>query len=80
MLAGLVQNPDANNPVNNLSAAIDRRDVVINRMAELKMITPAQVTTAKRRSSINVRRSSRPATAASAPSTRSCATTCTGPC
>ena len=47
MLAGLVQNPDTNNPVNNLAAAIDRRDVVINRMAELKMITPAQVKKAK---------------------------------
>ena len=47
MLAGLVQNPDANNPVNNLSAALDRRDVVLNRMAELKMITAAQATAAK---------------------------------
>ena len=47
MLAGLVQNPDTHNPVNNLSAAIDRRDVVINRMAELKLITPAQVKKAK---------------------------------
>ena len=41
MLAGLVQNPDANNPVNNPSAALDRRDVVLNRMAELKLITAA---------------------------------------
>lgn len=47
MLAGLVQNPDANNPVRNPSAALDRRDVVINRMAELGMITPAQVKEAK---------------------------------
>ncbi len=47
MLAGLVQNPDANNPVRNKSAAIDRRDVVINRMAELKLITPQQVSAAK---------------------------------
>ncbi len=42
MLAGLVQNPDANNPVRNTSAALDRRDVVINRMLEQKLITPEQ--------------------------------------
>ncbi|MET0694685.1 MAG: transglycosylase domain-containing protein [Propionibacteriaceae bacterium] len=48
MLAGLVQNPDANNPVKNKSAALDRRDVVVNRMAELKMITPQQVVAAKK--------------------------------
>nr|WP_198423471.1 transglycosylase domain-containing protein [Microlunatus antarcticus] len=47
MLAGLVQNPDANNPMNNKPAALDRRDVVINRMAELGLITPAQVKSAK---------------------------------
>ncbi len=47
MLAGLVQNPDANNPVNNKSAALERRDVVANRMAELKMITPAQLAKTK---------------------------------
>jgi membrane peptidoglycan carboxypeptidase len=48
MLAGLVQNPDTNNPVRNRSAALDRRDVVINRMAELKLITPRQVVATKR--------------------------------
>ncbi len=48
MLAGLVQNPDSNNPVRNLSAALDRRDVVINRMAELKVVTPAQMKSAKK--------------------------------
>jgi membrane peptidoglycan carboxypeptidase len=48
MLAGLVQNPDANNPVRNRSAAIDRRDVVVNRMAELQLVSPAQVVAAKR--------------------------------
>ncbi|MGI3783322.1 MAG: transglycosylase domain-containing protein [Janthinobacterium lividum] len=47
MLAGLVQNPDANNPMNNKAAALDRRDVVVNRMAELGLITPAQVKSAK---------------------------------
>ena len=48
MLAGMVQNPDTVNPVRNLSAALDRRDVVINRMAELKLITPEQVKKAKK--------------------------------
>jgi membrane peptidoglycan carboxypeptidase len=48
MLAGLVQNPDTSNPVRNLSAALDRRDVVINRMAELRLITPEQVKKAKK--------------------------------
>jgi membrane peptidoglycan carboxypeptidase len=48
LLAGLVQNPDANNPVDNPSAALDRRDVVLNRMAELKVITPQQAAAAKK--------------------------------
>ncbi len=48
MLAGLVQNPDANNPVNNRSAALDRRDVVLNRMTELQLITAAQAKKAKK--------------------------------
>ena len=47
MLAGLVQNPDANNPMNNKAAALERRDVVVNRMSELGLITPAQVKSAK---------------------------------
>ena len=47
MLAGLVQNPDANNPVDHKSAALDRRDVVLNRMVELELITPAQSKKAK---------------------------------
>ena len=50
MLAGLVQNPDANNPVNNEKAAIERRDVVLNRMAssDLQLITPEQAAKAKK--------------------------------
>lgn len=47
MLAGLVQNPDANNPVDNRGAAYDRRDVVLNRMVELKIITAQQALAAK---------------------------------
>jgi membrane peptidoglycan carboxypeptidase len=48
MLAGLVQNPDANNPVDNRAAALDRRDVVVNRMLELGMISSAQAKKAKK--------------------------------
>jgi membrane peptidoglycan carboxypeptidase len=48
MLAGLVQNPDANNPVRNPSAALDRRDVVLNRMAELKLISIDEARKAKK--------------------------------
>ena len=47
MLAGLVQNPDTVNPVSNPSAALDRRDVVLNRMAELRLITLTQAKKAK---------------------------------
>ncbi len=48
MLAGLVQNP-GNNPVQNQTAAIERRNVVLNRMAdpELNLITTKQATAAK---------------------------------
>ena len=48
MLAGLVQNPDTVNPVRNPSAALDRRDVVLNRMTELKLITPQEAQKAKK--------------------------------
>ncbi|MGI8458754.1 MAG: transglycosylase domain-containing protein [Propionibacteriaceae bacterium] len=48
MLAGLVQNP-GNNPVQNPTAAIERRNVVLNRMAdpELNLITTKQAAAAK---------------------------------
>ena len=39
LLAGLVQNPTAFNPVAHRRAALQRRDVVLNRMAELGVIT-----------------------------------------
>ena len=48
MLAGLVQNPDNVNPVANRSAAMDRRDVVLNRMAELQLISADQAKKAKK--------------------------------
>lgn len=47
MLAGLVQNPVAYNPAKHPEAAINRRDVVLNRMAQLHVITSAQATKAK---------------------------------
>jgi membrane peptidoglycan carboxypeptidase len=47
MLAGLVQNPDNVNPVSNRSAALERRDVVLNRMVELSLITADQAKKAK---------------------------------
>src|SRR5690606_18732606 len=49
LLAGLVQDPNQLNPVRNPDAALQRRDVVINRMAELKLITPDQAAEAKDR-------------------------------
>ncbi|WP_114560044.1 penicillin-binding protein [Desertihabitans aurantiacus] len=40
MLAGLVQNPTATDPVRFPERAIERRDVVINRMVQLGLVTP----------------------------------------
>ena len=48
LLAGLVQNPSAFNPVTNATAALTRRDVVLNRMVELDIISAAKATKAKR--------------------------------
>ena len=48
LLAGLVQNPDARNPVTNPAAALDRRDVVLNQMVGYGMVTAAQAAEAKR--------------------------------
>jgi len=47
MLAGLTQNPVATDPVNHPLAAIDRRDVVINRMLELGLISADDAAKAK---------------------------------
>jgi membrane peptidoglycan carboxypeptidase len=46
-LAGLVQSPSLYDPVNHPDAARARRDVVLDRMAELGYITPASADTAK---------------------------------
>lgn len=48
MLAGLVQNPTATDPVHNPDAAIDRRNVVLARMNQLGVITAQQRADAKK--------------------------------
>jgi membrane peptidoglycan carboxypeptidase len=48
LLAGLVQSPDTDNPVSgDRDAALDRRSYVLDSMAKMKVITPAQATAAK---------------------------------
>ncbi len=47
MLAGMVQNPNGFNPVTRPDAALQRRDVVIDRMAELGVVGPADAAKAK---------------------------------
>ena len=42
MLAGMVENPDADNPVTEPQNALKRRNVVLARMAQLHIITQAQ--------------------------------------
>jgi len=48
MLAGMVQNPALFNPVTNLAAATQRRNVVLGRMAQLGYITKATAASASR--------------------------------
>lgn len=48
MLAGLVQNPTATDPVNNPEAAITRRNTVLNRMAQLKIVSQSEADQAKK--------------------------------
>lgn len=48
MLAGLVQNPVQLNPRTNPQAAIERRNHVLNRMAEVNHITKAEAEAAKK--------------------------------
>ncbi|HEX6516923.1 MAG TPA: transglycosylase domain-containing protein [Nocardioidaceae bacterium] len=49
LLAGLVKNPTGYDPTNDPSRARARRDVVINRMAELNVITPQKAEATKRK-------------------------------
>ncbi|HEY5821817.1 MAG TPA: transglycosylase domain-containing protein [Propionibacteriaceae bacterium] len=48
MLAGLVQNPNVVNPVSDKAAALDRRDVVLNRMSEVGVVSLAAAAKAKK--------------------------------
>ena len=48
MLAGLVKNPTGYDPTNSPDRALDRRDVVLDRMAELNVITRAKATRTKK--------------------------------
>lgn len=47
MLAGIVKNPTQYDPTNNPEAAKTRRDIVLNRMAELQIITAKEAEEAK---------------------------------
>lgn len=47
LLAGLPQKPSGYSPHDDLTAALERRDVVLNRMAELGKITPEERDAAK---------------------------------
>lgn len=47
LLAGLVQNPVTTDPVNNPRSAMERRAIVLARMAELNLITPQEAAAAK---------------------------------
>ncbi|HEU5486205.1 MAG TPA: transglycosylase domain-containing protein, partial [Microlunatus sp.] len=49
MLAGLVQNPTASNPVTNPDAGLQRRNVVLNRMAELGVVTRGEAAKAAKK-------------------------------
>jgi membrane peptidoglycan carboxypeptidase len=47
MIAGLAQNPVATDPVHHPQAALDRRNIVLNRMLELELITLSDAAAAK---------------------------------
>jgi membrane peptidoglycan carboxypeptidase len=47
LLAGIVENPADYDPMSNPSAALTRRNIVIARMAQLRLITPAAATAAE---------------------------------
>jgi penicillin-binding protein 1A len=47
MLAGLISSPETYSPVNDKVAATTRRNVVIDRMAELGMVSPEEAVAAK---------------------------------
>ena len=47
-LAGIVENPAANDPISHPSTGLVRRNTVLARMAQLHMITPAQAAAAEK--------------------------------
>lgn len=47
LLAGIVQTPTTNNPISNPEAAQNRRNLIINKMLELEMITAEEAEEAK---------------------------------
>jgi membrane peptidoglycan carboxypeptidase len=53
LLAGLVKNPTGYDPTNNMARAKERRDVVLRRMLELKVISPSQANAALKTPVIN---------------------------
>jgi len=46
LLAGIIRAPEKNNPVDNPEFALARREIVLNQMAELGMISPERATRA----------------------------------
>ena len=50
LLAGLIRSPNRYSPRTNMEGAIAQRDDVLNRMAELKLISSAQATSAEKAS------------------------------
>ncbi|GAA0571501.1 PASTA domain-containing protein [Kribbella sandramycini] len=54
MLAGLVKSPTAYDPTNNMKKAKDRRDVVIRRMLELKVVSLNQANAALKAPVVNL--------------------------
>jgi membrane peptidoglycan carboxypeptidase len=56
MLAGLVKNPTGYDPTNNLTRAKDRRNVVLDRMLELKVISASQHNSAKKTPVIDLKK------------------------
>ena len=74
MLAGLVKNPTGYDPTNSPDRALARRNVVLDRMAELNVITREKAEKTKETDARPPRRR-RPRTAACTPARRSSATT-----
>jgi len=50
LLAGLIRSPNRYSPLTNLKGALDQRDEVLDRMAELKMISSSEADAAKKAS------------------------------